>query len=199
MSSRHSRCTLSRLQDKEFHVRISRWLSRTLLIGTFAACGSQYQTSSQPPQAPAPTAQASPHGEMCPMMVDPATTQITTMDTNDGVAITFTTMTSDVNALRTRVHQIADMHNRMAMQQGGCPHAGAMREGMMMVPSRAMAQDIEGGTRVVLVPNDPSQLETLREQARMHADMLQRGECPMMHPSAPAPAPAPEHEQPGSV
>jgi hypothetical protein len=58
--------------------------------------------------------------------------------------------------------------------------------GMGMVPSRASVEDIPGGARLILTPNDPSKLSALREQARMHAQMIARGECPMMEPPASA-------------
>jgi hypothetical protein len=147
---------------------------------------------------------------MCPMMIDPATTQVTTTNTSDGAAMVFTT-TGDVNALRAQVRQMADMHNRMkgmhggamhegmhgGMQQGGGMqhgdmhgsgmHGGAMQhEGMRMemVPSHATVEDVPGGARLLLVPEDRSQLATLQQQARMHADMMKKGQCPMMAPPA---------------
>lgn len=145
------------------------------------------------------------------MMIDPATTQVSTSDTSDGVAIAFTT-TSDVNEVRARVHHMADMHNQIAgmrtpekdtgMQHGGMPGGsqggiGTERDtaqseeipshehmpGKQMVPSSATAEDVPGGARVVLVPADPAQVTALREDARLRADMMKKGQCPLMGPT----------------
>ncbi|NVB81818.1 MAG: hypothetical protein HOV81_25785 [Kofleriaceae bacterium] len=55
--------------------------------------------------------------------------------------------------------------------------------GKQMPPSSATAEDVPGGARVVLVPADPSLLPALRQDARMRADMMQKGQCPMDTPS----------------
>jgi hypothetical protein len=61
-----------------------------------------------------------------------------------------------------------------------------MHGGMQMVPSRATAEDIPGGARIVLVALDPSQRATLQRQARMHVGMMKKGECPMRAATQPA-------------
>jgi hypothetical protein len=83
-------------------------------------------------------------------------------DVEGGVALGFTTA-GDAGKLRAHVRHMAEQHNR---------------EGMM--DSRAVAEGIEGGARLVLTPNDPTQLAALREHARMHAESMRQGECPMM-------------------
>jgi len=148
---------------------------------------------------------------MCPMQM--AGTKLTTSDTSDGVAIAITTP-GDVDELRVHVRRMAEMHN--SMHGGGGMHGGmesgdahgGMGSGgahgqmmhMQMVPSRASVEDIPGGVRLVLVPTDPSQLAALRAQARDHAAMMEKGECPMMQASAPAPEPGADHKRhhPGS-
>lgn len=50
----------------------------------------------------------------------------------------------------------------------------------MMIPARARVEDVPGGERLVLVPQDPSQLPALREQAREQVSMLEKGECPRL-------------------
>ncbi len=83
------------------------------------------------------------------------------------------------------------------MGSGGMP--GGMQGGMMgsggmpMVPSRASVEDIAGGARLVLTPTEPSQLAALRDQARMQAAMMQRGQCPPLHPPAEAEPPSSHH------
>jgi hypothetical protein len=96
----------------------------------------------------------------CPMH-DPSS-KLSVEDVEVGVALGFTTA-GDAGKLRAHVRHMAEQHNR---------------EGMM--DSRAVAEDIEGGARLVLTPNDPTQLAALREHARMHAESMRKGECPMM-------------------
>jgi len=151
-----------------------------------AGCGSsqrQPAAVAAPPAAPA-TASAQPPAT-CPMM---QASQISTSDTPDGVAIAFVT-SGDPAEVRAHVHRMAEMHGMhggmQGMQQGGMRgQQGGMQgmQGMAMptVPSHASAEDIPGGARLVLTPDDPSQLPALREQVRQHVAAMQRGECPMM-------------------
>lgn len=193
-------------------MRDRSWIWSATLAVTIAACASRHASAppAQPAPPPAETARP-PGGGMCPMMIDPATTQITTSDTSDGVAITFTT-TGDVNALRARVRQMAEMHNRMAGMQGGGMQGGGMQRGgmqgggmqggmmhMQMVPSRATVEEIPGGARLVLVPVDPTQVASLRQHARVHAEMMQKGKCPMMAQPGPVPEGQHEHHRPGGA
>ena len=138
---------------------------RKILFGalvaiTVLACRSS-QTKSQPTASSPQTAQQ--QGGQCPMK-EMAGAKVTATDTADGVALEFTT-TGDVEALRAHVHKMADMHNGMAESHDGDMHGGMgsgdmhgmhggeMHGGMKMVPSKATAEDIPGGARVVLVPN----------------------------------------------
>lgn len=144
-------------------------------------------------QSPAPAMQPMTGEQgmasMCPMHAPGAS--VTAQDTQGGAALVFTT-TGDVEDLRTRVRQMADMHNRMGphtmggQMQGGGMHEGHGMMGMMMVESEATVADIEGGARLELRPRDPAQLDQLRASVRTHAQQLAAGECPMMEqgPSA---------------
>lgn len=129
------------------------------------------------------------HGmmEMCPMKVEGTTSSVS--DTGDGVAISFTTSTGDVAELRRRVHHMAEMHERHHGMKGegmmgghneAPPSPGSSPKKMMMVPSTATVNDVEGGARIVLVPKDPARLAELRQHARDHVGRMSRGECPMM-------------------
>jgi hypothetical protein len=134
-------------------------------------------------------------------MMPPAGTQVVTSDTSDGVAVAFTT-TGDVAALQAHVRHMADMHDRMsAMHQGSGMHGGMGSAGMMsmqMIPSRASVEDIPGGARLVLVPDDPAQLSALRTLVREHAAMMAAGQCPMMG-TQPQPTDEPtQHQPPGT-
>lgn len=201
-------------------IRSLSWYA--LLVTALMACGSRQQSAEPVTRAPV-TANAAPSSAgrcACPMAMNMANTQITTADATDGIAIVFTT-TGDVADLRARVRKISDMHNRMAGEmgsmhgedaQGGAMQGGGMqgggmhcdREGRMhgmgmgakMIPSRASVEDVPGGARLVLVPADASQLGALRQQARMWAEMMQKGQCPMMAPPpTQAPVPDESHDQ----
>ncbi len=110
-------------------------------------------------------------GGMCPMKVPGATVSAT--DVEGGVAVAFTTSSGDVAELQRRVHHLADMHGH---------HQAQHQERMSHDPmnATATAEDIEGGTRIVLRPADASQLDELRRHAHAHAEMMAaHGDCPM--------------------
>lgn len=93
-------------------------------------------------------------------------------------------------------------------QQGGCPcpghgaaghhggghHGGGMHggphKGMGAPKATATAENIQGGARIVLRPQDPAQLPALREHVTAHARRISQGECPMMPGGRPPPAPS---------
>lgn len=144
-----------------------------------AACVPMHNPA---PSAATPVASVPPgppHMDMCPLHV--AGAQVIVTDVDGGVALTFTTP-SDVEELRARVHHMTDMHAMHDMHRlhGDMAHGhmGA-RPGvaMRMVPVDASAQDIDGGTRVVLTPIDPAQVDALRAEARAHAEMMHEGDC----------------------
>jgi hypothetical protein len=148
---------------------------------------------------------------MCPMTVPG--TQVAASDTPDGEAITFTTASPEqVTELRRRVHAMADMHDRHEEHAGmhampgdasrmhddagpsgmggmsGMGSAGSAERGappMEMPPaSRAIVEDVDGGARVLVTPEDPGELERLRSAIRSHADhMRDTGTCGMGPPS----------------
>lgn len=194
----HLSCSIQpATSHKEGLMQIRAWSWSISLFVALGACGSKQSTP--PATATAqPAAQHSGGEEMCPMMPG-AGTKLEVSDTGDGVAVAFTT-SGDVADLRARVRHMADMHNGMAgMHHGDGMHGGMgsgdTHEGMMgmqMVPSRATAEDIPGGARLVLVPSDPAQLSALRTRARDHVAMMEKGECPMMKGSQPA-KPTDEH------
>lgn len=145
------------------------WIGSVVLAASITACGSSQEktvvvkrSAQTAPVAREPVRHD--HDDMCMLMkMDAATTQVTATETDDGVAIVFTS-SGDLDDLRARVRRIADMHDRMSMKR---------------IPSHATVEDLDDGVRIVLVPIDPVQLEPLREQARVHAAMMARGECPM--------------------
>jgi hypothetical protein len=92
----------------------------------------------------------------CPMAVEGA--EITAQDTANGVALTITTKTGNVNELRERVQRMLGIHGLTAKSEA-----------------------ITGGARVVLTPKDPAQLAEFRKQVRNHVDhMTKNGACQQM-------------------
>ncbi len=162
---------------------------------------AQSTAGGAPSAGPAMTAQMAAG---CPTAVEG--TQVTASDTDGGVALTFTT-TGDVNDLRQRVGQMAQMY---AMHQGqghmmwrgmggarggmGPGARGGMHGGMGpgaqggmgpgarggMGPMPAMTtrvNNVDNGASLVLTPTDPAQLDALRARARSHAQRMQSGQC----------------------
>lgn len=134
------------------------------------ACGAKSSAQSEPvtaSTAPAAAPTEEPGEEVasheCPMQV-PGTT-VTSSNVEGGVALAFTTQGGDVAELRERVQRMTETHPEH--------HSGT-------VMSTASSEEIESGARLVLKPQDPAQLEALREHARTHAARMAEGDCPMM-------------------
>lgn len=142
-----------------------------LSLVAVAACG----TAAGPPSN-SPDGAKNMHGmkgmsdmhPSCPMMVKG--TMVTAADTADGAALVFTT-TGDVAALRTKVAAMAEKHS--AMHAGGKVMA-------MMPSSRARAEDIDRGARLVLTPEAAADVAAIRAHVHKHAQEAKPGECPMM-------------------
>ncbi len=175
------------------------------LTTTGIGCMAGHAASNPPATSPAQAGSAAPRGmestpmEACPMAVPG--TQVAVTETRDGEAVTFTTSPDQAGELRARVHAMADMHNRhhqdgRGMEMHGGMHHGSMMGGgsmgssggggdamaMMPPPSRAAVEDVEGGARLVVTPNDPADLDRLRSTVRMHAErMRQTGTCEINH------------------
>lgn len=191
-----------------------------VLVGTaVAALLAGYPSTSSAQSAPPTGTTASPALELgmgmldgtCPMQV--AGTTVTSKDIEGGVAIVFTTSAGNTVALRERVQRMAERHNHKyagggmmmadhapgnAMKMGHRGLGSGMMKGggMRMPAATAAVEDIDGGARLVLRPKAPTQLEALREHARMRADRLARGDCPMMSPDA---EPATAHPTAGNA
>ena len=160
-----------------------------------AACTHRGATASAPQASTATAAQGME--AMCPMTVPD--TKVSAEDTATGAALTFTTTPDHVQALREKVAAMAEMHNRHHAGAGGhgdmqgSAGAGGMHGGMHgsmhggtgmeggMVAARASAEDVEGGARLVLTPNDPADLPKLQSMVRAHAEHMEQSGCPMMH------------------
>ncbi len=188
------------------------------LISSLTGCASTSTAQSEPrttAEAPSHEHESHEHGNasmagMCPMRIPG--TEVAAADVDGGVSLSFTTSTDDVAELRQRVRRMADMHNErgghMMMgghgesprgaehqhgAQSGATHEGDGRGGMMMPPATASVEDVEGGARVVLRPQDPAQLAALQEHVRTKAQQMAGGECPMMSLGSGSEAPAPSN------
>lgn len=157
-----------------------------------AACGG----SSKP--APAPVTPVVADDPTCPVTV--AGTSVTAEDTANGAALVFVT-TSDVAELRKRVGSLAKTHNDHHSAMGPLPtgteqgagghdhhamagsggHEGhAMAGSMIAVHSKATAEDIEGGAKLVFIAF-PDGVAKIQSELRMHAQHLANGTCKMEH------------------
>jgi hypothetical protein len=132
---------------------------------------------------------------MCPMAVPG--TSVAAQDTPQGEALTFTTSSGDVNELRQRVRAMADMHNRHPagrhgagemsgeMHGTGAGSGQSMTDGemhahqhkMMPPPARATVEDVPGGARIDLVPQESANAEQLRQAVRTQAERMRRDGC----------------------
>ncbi len=134
----------------------------------------------------------------CPMEVPG--TQVSAADTPEGESVTFTTSSPDaVPDLRARIHAMADRYERRQQEmqsqagQGGAAEGGGAEAGSagsgsaepQQAParragSRAVVEDIEGGARVDITPNDQAEVDRLRTAIRNRvAQMQETGSCAM--------------------
>lgn len=168
-----------------------------LLVVLLAACGG----SSKPASTTTATTQAPAGDPACPVTV--AGTSVTAEDTATGAALVFVT-TGDVAELRKRVAAMAKTHNEHHGAMGALPtgdeaagggghehhhdHA-AMQAGsaaaapsgsMIGVHSKASAEDIDGGAKLVFVAF-PDGVAKIQGELRMHAQHLASGTCEMGH------------------
>ena len=175
----------------------------TLIVGALAlgGCASSGAGQQPGPAAPATQSAAQPQPDMgggkmghdmaasCPMAVAGTTARAEELE--GSAALAFTT-TGDVAELRQRVAHMAEMHEKHHGEGHGAMMSGAMTsgdadegmgresKGMMMPPSTARSEEIEGGARLILTPRDPADLPKLREHAHQHAEKMASGQCPMM-------------------
>lgn len=154
-------------------------MTRVLLAGTavFAfLSGCAHSPPAEPVAAP-PAAQAPGRSSemmaMCPM--DVPGTRVSVADTADGETLTFTGA-DQAAELRSRVHAMAEMHNRH--------HADGVREGMMggsMMPSsHATVADLDNGASITVTPDAPADLQKVQSAVRMHAERMEQSGCAMM-------------------
>lgn len=66
---------------------------------------------------------------------------------------------------------------------GAADASGMATADTMMPAATATVEDVDGGARIVLVPTDAAQLDSLRGRARMHRERMHSGECPIPRPA----------------
>ena len=144
------------------------------------------QAESAPTPGTPPSPQAArmqdPMPDHCPMLVEGVV-----VEAADTVALQFTSASGDLDDLRARVGHMARMYSSHA--EGGAMmwhpmgHARGMHDqpgvGGTMPTATAAIETIDGGARLVLTPEDPDQLDRLREQVREHQRRMTDHECPV--------------------
>jgi hypothetical protein len=137
-------------------------------------------------------------------------TRVVEADLDGAAALTFTT-SGDVTELRRSVRRMAEMHNRSHRAGGMMASEGRMRghgpgamharengehrgrmmgPGSMMPAASATVEESDRGARLVFKPEDPAELDRLRENARLRAQRMTAGGCPGL-PSESDAAPVP--------
>jgi hypothetical protein len=113
-------------------------------------------------------------------------THVSAADAVNGEMLTFTT-TGQVDDLRNRVRDMADMHNRHhadrqareGMLGEGVTGTGHAVAAATMPPSWATVMYVEGGASLVLAPSAPADLEKLQSAVRARAQRMEQGGCGM--------------------
>ena len=101
----------------------------------------------------------------CPMQVPG--TDLSIVDTNDGIALSVTTRSGDAAELRRRLETMSKMHSNEGMHGN-------------MTPFTVIYEEIPNGARLTLTPKDPTKLEEFRKIVRQHAEQMKQHDCSMM-------------------
>ena len=156
-------------------------MTRMLIAATSALAvlvGCSHSPSSTATYSPAAGSQASvPSGSRmatCPMAVPG--TEVAASDAVDGETLTFTTK-GDVTELRSRVREMAAMHNRHHESANAPP---GMLASETMSSSRASVVDVENGADLRLTPRDAADLAKLQADVRMRAHRMRLNGCGTM-------------------
>lgn len=137
---------------------------------TAAPLLAQEEPTSQPSAEGTEAAEPGGHEmmeAMCPMHLE-GQTEVTVENTDNGAAMVFANA-AQADELRQRVHRMAEFHN--AHHGDGNP--------MGMPAAEATVQDTEFGARLLLTPQDPAQLDSLRSHLTAHQVEMSEGRCPM--------------------
>jgi hypothetical protein len=116
-------------------------------------------------------------GSMCPVTLPG--TKVELQSTDSGVAMVFTNRGDRLRELRERVRSMTKLHNDMMRAHSGAGGSESEAHSAAMQPfSQAVAEDVEGGGRMVLTPADPADIGALRAHAASKVQrMRQTGAC----------------------
>jgi hypothetical protein len=103
-------------------------------------------------------------------------TEVSATDADGGVSITFTT-TGQVTELRSRVREMAAIHNQ---HHSTDTSPQGMLGGETTSPSYATVVDVEHGSSILLTPGHPGDLRALQSEVRMRAHRMRLNGCGMM-------------------
>jgi len=155
-------------------MRTRSWIWAPALAALFAVAGCKHGESATGPNMYGPEGQTS----ACPLAI-PGTT-VNAEETQDGMAMTFTTDQGDVAELRRQVYQLSAKYNSSqpgAATSGTMGHvereaANAMDMGGPKVASQSRVEEIDGGARLIFTPNNPNELKDLRSQIRRQVQRM---------------------------
>jgi hypothetical protein len=143
-------------------------IALALAAAAFVAC------TEVPPAKSASILQAQPN-TTCPLGV--AGARVVVDDAEGGVVMTFSAGNDKVEDLRMRTRDQAGQHG--PGQKVGPGHEGRHGMGgdhglkvMQLPPATITQQDIEGGSKLFLVPADKADLEKLRAKVRERAQAM---------------------------
>ena len=147
-----------------------RFIPITVVLAGVVALGGCSTSTSNKGETTVTQAEA-PRG--CPLGVQGA--RVTVEDTDDGVAMTFTSP-DKVDEMRSRTLGAAAMYGPRRLGEG---HEGQHAQGghhglqpMQMPPATAKVDWVPGGARLRLVPADPNDIAALRAHARERANAM---------------------------
>lgn len=177
-------------------------MTRFLLVGVAAFTMLSGYARAEAPAVVA-KADAAPNEATadCPMGV--AGAKVSTADTADGSALTFSTTTpGKVAELRRRVRAAAEMHNKnhasggtrgdmtgdgmmggmsgSGHMAGGMTGRGHMAGGTMMPQSQATVVDVDEGACLTVKPSAPADLKELRLAMHARTERMQQHGCGAM-------------------
>jgi hypothetical protein len=163
------------------------------LAMSLSACASESRAGTQPTTTSARADLGDPnaaHGRLCPVQI-PGTT-VTASDIEGGAALDFRNNADRVVAIRQDVRDIAAVYNHHATGEpiDGAPpppaqisKAGSIHPDLGMPVGSASVEEIDGGARLVLRPDNPSQLQALRDRAKLNTGRVVGDDCDHSQPS----------------
>jgi hypothetical protein len=118
---------------------------------------------------------------MCPMIEEGTTVRLEEEE-DDAVTVELTTE-GDVDQLRSWAERVAQRHNRY-QERGERRFRGGEQQGEgekkrkgKMIPSRAEVEEIDRGARLAFTPEDPEQVDELRDRIE-HKAQRWADRCP---------------------